>query len=158
MKQETEFHYKCSLVSWFCLMLYLSEENAERIMLDPTSRENLKFKDLLKVDIVISPQHSQSSKSTKKCVHWRGRFHCILMWSQVLIDWINSELEEERIIVKDLEEDCYDGQVLQKLFGEKLNFYLFTFLGSQLSQHLYPSTLRWPSTVICQYKDGLSFV
>lgn len=38
---------------------------------------------------------------------------------QVLIDWINSELEEERIIVKDLEEDCYDGQVLQKLFGEK---------------------------------------
>uniref|UniRef100_A0A3Q1GDC3 Parvin, beta n=1 Tax=Acanthochromis polyacanthus TaxID=80966 RepID=A0A3Q1GDC3_9TELE len=69
----------------------LLEENAERIMLDPTSRENLKFKDLLKV----------------------------------LIDWINSELEEERIIVKDLEEDCYDGQVLQKLFeklsGRKLN-------------------------------------
>ncbi|KAF0040615.1 hypothetical protein F2P81_006513, partial [Scophthalmus maximus] len=67
------------------------EENAERIMLDPTSRENLKFKDLLKV----------------------------------LIDWINSELEEDRIIVKDLEEDCYDGQVLQKIFeklsGRKLN-------------------------------------
>uniref|UniRef100_A0A3B4B3E7 Calponin-homology (CH) domain-containing protein n=1 Tax=Periophthalmus magnuspinnatus TaxID=409849 RepID=A0A3B4B3E7_9GOBI len=67
------------------------EENAERIMLDPTSRENLKFKDLVKV----------------------------------LIDWINSELEEDRIIVKDLEEDCYDGQVLQKLFeqlsGRKLN-------------------------------------
>lgn len=41
------------------------------------------------------------------------------MCLQVLIDWINSELEEERIIVKDLEEDCYDGQVLQKLFGEK---------------------------------------
>lgn len=41
---------------------------------------------------------------------------CVL---QVLIDWINSELEEERIIVKDLEEDCYDGQVLQKLFGEE---------------------------------------
>lgn len=41
---------------------------------------------------------------------------------QVLIDWINSELEEERIIVKDLEEDCYDGQVLQKLFGEKQPF------------------------------------
>uniref|UniRef100_A0A3P9Q2L7 Parvin, beta n=1 Tax=Poecilia reticulata TaxID=8081 RepID=A0A3P9Q2L7_POERE len=69
----------------------LLEENAERIMLDPTSRENPKFKDLVKV----------------------------------LIDWINSELEEERIIVKDLEEDCYDGQVLQKLFeklsGRKLN-------------------------------------
>uniref|UniRef100_A0A672H6Y4 Calponin-homology (CH) domain-containing protein n=1 Tax=Salarias fasciatus TaxID=181472 RepID=A0A672H6Y4_SALFA len=69
----------------------LLEENAERVMLDPTSRENLKFKDLVKV----------------------------------LIDWINSELEEDRIIVKDLEEDCYDGQVLQKLFeklsGRKLN-------------------------------------
>uniref|UniRef100_A0A665TV15 Calponin-homology (CH) domain-containing protein n=1 Tax=Echeneis naucrates TaxID=173247 RepID=A0A665TV15_ECHNA len=73
------------------LTFSLPEENAERIMLDPTSRENLKFKDLLKV----------------------------------LIDWINSELEEDRIIVKDLEEDCYDGQVLQKLFeklsGRKLN-------------------------------------
>ncbi|XP_046715312.1 beta-parvin isoform X4 [Silurus meridionalis] len=69
----------------------LLEENAERIMLDPTSRENPKFKDLQKV----------------------------------LIDWINNELEEERIIVKDLEEDLYDGQVLQKLFeklsGRKLN-------------------------------------
>ncbi|MEQ2250699.1 hypothetical protein ILYODFUR_003519 [Ilyodon furcidens] len=69
----------------------LLEENAERIMLDPTSRENPIFIDLVKV----------------------------------LIDWINSELEEERIIVKDLEEDCYDGQVLQKLFeklsGRKLN-------------------------------------
>uniref|UniRef100_A0AAR2ITD8 Calponin-homology (CH) domain-containing protein n=1 Tax=Pygocentrus nattereri TaxID=42514 RepID=A0AAR2ITD8_PYGNA len=43
----------------------------------------------------------------------------------VLIDWINNELEEDRIIVKDLEEDLYDGQVLQKLFeklsGRKLN-------------------------------------
>lgn len=42
------------------------------------------------------------------------------MCFQVLIDWINSELEEDRIIVKDLEEDCYDGQVLQKLFGKNL--------------------------------------
>ncbi|XP_051546257.1 beta-parvin isoform X2 [Myxocyprinus asiaticus] len=69
----------------------LLEENAERNILDPTSREDLKFKDLQKV----------------------------------LIDWINSELEEERIIVKDLEEDLYDGQVLQKLLeklsGHKLN-------------------------------------
>uniref|UniRef100_A0A8C2JK47 Parvin, beta n=1 Tax=Cyprinus carpio TaxID=7962 RepID=A0A8C2JK47_CYPCA len=69
----------------------LLEENAERTILDPTSREDLNFKDLLKV----------------------------------LIDWINSELEEDRIIVKDLEEDLYDGQVLQKLMeklsGHKLN-------------------------------------
>ncbi|KAL1402919.1 hypothetical protein pipiens_005865 [Culex pipiens pipiens] len=44
---------------------------------------------------------------------------------QVLIDWINDELVEERIIVTNIEEDLYDGQVLQKLFekltGHKLN-------------------------------------
>uniref|UniRef100_A0A8C1QFT0 Parvin, beta n=1 Tax=Cyprinus carpio TaxID=7962 RepID=A0A8C1QFT0_CYPCA len=54
-----------------------------------------------------------------------GNIRFILSSSQVLIDWINSELEEDRIIVKDLEEDLYDGQVLQKLFeklsGHKLN-------------------------------------
>lgn len=38
--------------------------------------------------------------------------------SQVLLDWINDVLAEERIIVKQLEEDLYDGQVLQKLLGE----------------------------------------
>ena len=37
---------------------------------------------------------------------------------QVLIAWINDVLVEERIIVKQLEEDLYDGQVLQKLLGE----------------------------------------
>ncbi|CAB1339449.1 unnamed protein product [Coregonus sp. 'balchen'] len=40
-------------------------------------------------------------------------------------DWINDVLVGERIIVKDLAEDLYDGQVLQKLFekleGERLN-------------------------------------
>lgn len=37
----------------------------------------------------------------------------------MLIDWINDVLVGERIIVKDLAEDLYDGQVLQKLFGER---------------------------------------
>ena len=32
---------------------------------------------------------------------------------EVLLDWINDELAEYRIIVKDVEEDFYDGQVLQ---------------------------------------------
>ncbi|GAB6028637.1 hypothetical protein CHUAL_004469 [Chamberlinius hualienensis] len=44
---------------------------------------------------------------------------------EVLIDWINDELASQRIIVKDIEEDLYDGQVLQKLLekltGEKLD-------------------------------------
>ncbi|XP_067145096.1 beta-parvin isoform X2 [Centruroides vittatus] len=38
---------------------------------------------------------------------------------RVLIDWINDELADQRIIVKDIEEDLYDGQILQKLL-EKL--------------------------------------
>ncbi|XP_054255379.1 beta-parvin isoform X2 [Indicator indicator] len=63
----------------------LLEENEERTMIDPNSKEDPKFKELTKV----------------------------------LIDWINDVLVEERIIVKQLEEDLYDGQVLQKLL-EKL--------------------------------------
>lgn len=39
----------------------------------------------------------------------------------MLIDWINDVLVGERIIVKDLAEDLYDGQVLQKLFGETMS-------------------------------------
>ncbi|CAN0424272.1 beta-parvin-like isoform X1 [Lampetra fluviatilis] len=38
---------------------------------------------------------------------------------KVLIDWINDVLAEDRIIVKSLEDDLFDGQVLQKLL-EKL--------------------------------------
>lgn len=44
---------------------------------------------------------------------------------QVLIDWINDELANQRIIVKNIEEDLYDGQVLHKLWenltGRKLD-------------------------------------
>jgi parvin len=36
------------------------------------------------------------------------------------LDWINDELAEQRIIVKDLEEDLFDGQILQKLIGKEL--------------------------------------
>lgn len=43
----------------------------------------------------------------------------------VLIEWINDELAAQRIIVQDLSEDLYDGQVLQKLLekltGDKLD-------------------------------------
>ncbi|CAF0731007.1 unnamed protein product [Brachionus calyciflorus] len=39
---------------------------------------------------------------------------------QVLIDWINHELSDKRVIVKDLEEDLYDGQILHMLI-EKLS-------------------------------------
>lgn len=36
----------------------------------------------------------------------------------VLIEWINDELAEQRIIVQNIDEDLYDGQVLQKLLGK----------------------------------------
>jgi parvin len=36
---------------------------------------------------------------------------------EVLIEWINDELAQHRIIVKNIEEDLYDGQVLHKLIG-----------------------------------------
>uniref|UniRef100_A0A669PNN5 Parvin gamma n=1 Tax=Phasianus colchicus TaxID=9054 RepID=A0A669PNN5_PHACC len=36
---------------------------------------------------------------------------------QLLIDWINTTLKEEHIVVKSLEEDLYDGLVLHHLLG-----------------------------------------
>lgn len=41
----------------------------------------------------------------------------------------------ERIIVKDLAEDLYDGQVLQKLFGKRIEFAV-DFLNSRWMDHL----------------------
>lgn len=38
---------------------------------------------------------------------------------QILTDWMNDELVEERIIVSNIEQDLFDGQVLHKLW-EKL--------------------------------------
>lgn len=49
----------------------------------------------------------------------------------VLIEWINDELADHRIIVKDIEEDLYDGQVLQKLLGKLLAY------GSEHSKTLH---------------------
>lgn len=49
----------------------------------------------------------------------------VLELIQVLIEWVNDELAAQRIIVQDLTEDLYDGQVLQKLLekltGDKLD-------------------------------------
>ncbi|RNA11113.1 alpha-parvin [Brachionus plicatilis] len=39
---------------------------------------------------------------------------------EILIEWINYELSDKRVIVKDLEQDLYDGQILQMLI-EKLS-------------------------------------
>lgn len=55
----------------------------------------------------------------------------------MLIDWINDVLVGERIIVKDLAEDLYDGQVLQKLFGKTLNILFDVTLTMMLKQAWY---------------------
>ncbi|XP_045196015.1 beta-parvin-like [Mercenaria mercenaria] len=64
---------------------YFLEENEERSMIEPNSREDPKVKELMKL----------------------------------LLEWINDVLADDRIIVKDIEEDLFDGQILQKLI-EKL--------------------------------------
>ncbi|XP_070542635.1 beta-parvin-like isoform X1 [Ptychodera flava] len=43
---------------------------------------------------------------------------------KVLLDWINEELQTHRIIVKDIEEDLFDGQVLGKLVERLANIKL----------------------------------
>ncbi|KAL8611436.1 hypothetical protein ACOMHN_014491 [Nucella lapillus] len=40
---------------------------------------------------------------------------------KILLDWINDELADHRIIVKDIEEDLFDGQILQKLIEKLAN-------------------------------------
>ena len=35
----------------------------------------------------------------------------VVKLQQILIDWINDELAEQRIIVQSIDEDMYDGQV-----------------------------------------------
>ena len=37
---------------------------------------------------------------------------------QVLVDWINSTLKREHIVVQHLEEDIFDGLVIHHLLGE----------------------------------------
>ena len=59
------------------------DENEERSMIDPESKDDPKLRALI----------------------------------SVLIEWINDELAEQRIIVQNIDEDLYDGQVLQKLLG-----------------------------------------
>jgi len=56
----------------------------------------------------------------------------------VLIDWINDELADFRIIVKDLEEDLFDGQILQKLIGTTLlEYFLYKIVYFESSVRLF---------------------
>ena len=46
----------------------------------------------------------------------------------ILIEWVNDELHGERIIVQDVEEDLYDGQVLCFDNDNDLNFHWSFFV------------------------------
>lgn len=59
----------------------------------------------------------------------------------VLIEWINDELADQRIIVKDIVEDLYDGQVLQKLLGI-LTILLYRKIPRQKNCHSFPYEFR----------------
>ncbi|KAL3315764.1 hypothetical protein Ciccas_005595 [Cichlidogyrus casuarinus] len=48
----------------------------------------------------------------------------VLELSRNLTDWINEELLDDRILVRDLEADIYDGQVLQKLVEKLTGVYI----------------------------------
>ena len=41
---------------------------------------------------------------------------------KVLLDWINDELSELRIVLRDITEDLYDGQILAILMGMLIIF------------------------------------
>ena len=43
----------------------------------------------------------------------------------MLLDWINDVLADDRIIVKDILEDLFDGQILQKLIGNEASQLLY---------------------------------
>lgn len=47
---------------------------------------------------------------------------------QVLVDWINSTLKSEHIVVQTLEEDIYDGLVIHHLLGKNMAFILIATL------------------------------
>lgn len=85
----------------------LMGDQADNLMTDP-EKQNLKEGDMRS----FVPQSSQSEENVQ-----------MLMTN--LKNWINTSLQKDRIIVRSLETDLYDGTVLQKLLenlaGVKIN-------------------------------------
>uniref|UniRef100_A0A8C4VK59 Parvin gamma n=1 Tax=Gopherus evgoodei TaxID=1825980 RepID=A0A8C4VK59_9SAUR len=53
--------------------------------------------------------------------HTQTSLHSDLKKSGFLIDWINTTLKQEHIVVKSLEEDLFDGLILHHLLGKSLD-------------------------------------
>ncbi|KRT80780.1 Actin binding protein [Oryctes borbonicus] len=75
----------------------------------------------------LSPEEYEMEENEERCMVDQAALDDpkVQELINVLMDWINDELASQRIIVQDLVEDLYDGQILQKLLekltGEKLN-------------------------------------
>ena len=55
----------------------------------------------------------------------------------LLINWLNEELAQQRIVVKHIQEDLYDGQVIQKLIEKLANIKvcsLWHYVGSPVNR------------------------
>lgn len=76
---------------------------------------------------IVPPEEYALEENEERCMIQPHAFNDPKLHEliQVLIEWINDELASQRIIVQDLSEDLYDGQVLQKLLekltGDKLD-------------------------------------
>jgi parvin len=71
----------------------------------------------IRQNLIVQKFKEENDKRTALEISERRKLEPLI---KVLIDWINTELAEKRVIVKDLEEDLYDGQILQMLI-EKLS-------------------------------------
>ena len=72
-------------------------------------------------NIKLDPDSYELKENDKRTALEMGEKRKLEPLVKVLIDWINSELAEKRVIVKDLEEDLYDGQILQMLIEKMSN-------------------------------------
>ncbi|KAK4873373.1 hypothetical protein RN001_015402 [Aquatica leii] len=72
---------------------------------------------------IVPPEEYALDENEERCMIQPHAFNDPKLHElmQVLIEWINDELASQRIIVQDLAEDLYDGQVLQKLFEKLTN-------------------------------------
>lgn len=41
----------------------------------------------------------------------------MVLYTKALLEWINDLLEDRRILVRHIQEDIYDGQVLAEMLG-----------------------------------------
>lgn len=87
------------------------EQQGKKSIEDPTSPANVVSPDSFLLDegqerYMVEPHSLEDSKVKELC--------------EVLLDWINDNLEEMRIVVKNIAEDLYDGHILA-IFVEKLS-------------------------------------